>query len=316
MSTTLTRRAFAASAAAGAAAEAASAAETAPAGKLKLSVFSKHFQWTDWKETARWAAEAGFDGVDFTVRSGGHVLPARVADDMPKAVELVRKAGLDVYMITAGIVDAGSPHAEAIVRTMKQLGIRHYRWGGFALDYAKPVEPQLAGYRTRSKELADMNRQYGVCAMYHTHSGLRQVGAAIWDLWWMLKELDSRHVGINYDIGHATVEGGYGGWINSARVSAGLMRGVALKDFTWARDARGRWLPAWCQPGQGMVNFAGFLAILKEQRFDGPVQVHYEYPEVGDAHAGKGMSIPQARFQEILKRDLVYYREQFRAAGV
>src|SRR5690348_4871884 len=52
--------------------------------RLKISVFSKHFQWTGWDEAARLAADIGFDGLDLTVRDGGHVLPERVEQDLPK----------------------------------------------------------------------------------------------------------------------------------------------------------------------------------------------------------------------------------------
>src|ERR1700722_5210151 len=71
--------------------------------KLKICVFSKHFQWTNVQEAASIARDIGFDGVDPTVRNGGHVLPERVQADLPKAVETVRKAGLEVPMITTEI---------------------------------------------------------------------------------------------------------------------------------------------------------------------------------------------------------------------
>src|SRR4051794_43589 len=104
---------------------AAAAALVAPAAPKpwRLTVFSKHLQWAPaYDDMAEFAAEAGFDGVDLTVRAGGHVLPERVASDLPRAVGAVRKAGLQVPMITAGIVDAESPHAEEILRTASVLG--------------------------------------------------------------------------------------------------------------------------------------------------------------------------------------------------
>jgi hypothetical protein len=98
--------------------------------KLKLSLFSKLFQWTDIAETAAIAREIGFDALDLTVRPKGHVLPERVATDMPRAVETVRKAGLEVSMISTEIKSVTSPYAEAMLKTASGLGIRHYRWGG------------------------------------------------------------------------------------------------------------------------------------------------------------------------------------------
>src|ERR1700737_1347902 len=71
---------------------------------LRLAIFSKHLQWAKWDEMAAVAAECGFDGIDLSVRAGGHVIPERVAEDLPRAFDVVRKAGLDMPMITAGIV--------------------------------------------------------------------------------------------------------------------------------------------------------------------------------------------------------------------
>src|SRR5215471_21767251 len=62
-------------------------AAAATAGPLKISVFSKHFQWTNCREMAAIAKEIGFDGIDLTVRQSGHVLPERVEEDLPKAAE-------------------------------------------------------------------------------------------------------------------------------------------------------------------------------------------------------------------------------------
>jgi len=42
---------------------------------FKISIFSKHLQWLDYKEMANVLSEVGFDGADLTVRPGGHVLP-------------------------------------------------------------------------------------------------------------------------------------------------------------------------------------------------------------------------------------------------
>ena len=61
------------------------------AGPLKISVFSKHFQWTNCHEMAAIARDVGFDGIDLTVREGGQVMPERVEEDLPKAAEDIRR---------------------------------------------------------------------------------------------------------------------------------------------------------------------------------------------------------------------------------
>ena len=287
----------------------------ASGGPLKICIFSKHFQWTDVTECAAMSRQIGFDGVDLTVRKGGHVLPENVERDLPKAVEIIHKQGLMTPMITAEIIDAKTPHAEAILRTASSLGIHHYRWGGYPYTYDRPIADQLEEMKPRVAGLAELNAKYKMCAMYHTHSGLRQIGAPIWDLWYVMKDMDPRWVGINYDIGHATVEGGFGGWIASAHLVRTLMHGVALKDFKWGQNARGQWAPQWCGAGAGQVNFAAFFEILKQQKFSGPVQLHFEYPGLGGADGGRPkLEIPKDKLAAIMGKDLEYVRGLMRKA--
>ena len=253
---------------------------------------------------AETTASMGFDGIDLTVRAGGHVLPERVAEDLPKAAAAIRAAGVALTMITTDIVDPTSPHAEAVLKAASALGVRNYRWGGFKYTDAKPIAEQLESFKPRVKALAALNQRYNMCAMYHTHSGVNQVGAAQWDLWTLLKDQDARYVSYNYDIGHATIEGGLGGWIHSTRLAGPFMRGVALKDFTWIKSAKG-WNAEWCPIGEGMVNFPKFLGMLRTQAFNGPLQIHYEYKTIGGADGGKTkLTIPKETVDSQMRRDV------------
>ena len=304
----------------GATSAGASGLQSAPrlsSSRLKINVFSKHFHWTDCKEMAQMSAELGFDGVDLTVRPDGHVLPERVKDDLPTAVEAIRKVGLDVPMITTMIADTSSPHAEAILRTARSLGIRYYRWGYLRYVAGATMQEQISKMKTRVKALSELNRDCQICGMYHTHSGVGRVGASIWDLWLLFNECDPQWIGVNYDVGHAVVEGGLGGWIHSARLVPPFLRGVALKDFKWGQDGSGNWQPHWCAPGEGMVNFALFFKMLKEIHFSGPLQLHYEYPGLGGAEDGlKTLGIEKRRFLSILTRDLEFTKQQLRDAAL
>jgi len=161
----------------------ASPAPSAPADGLKVCIFSKHLQFLQGEALATGAAEIGFDGIDISVRKAGHVEPAQVGRDLPALVGIIHQHGLDVPMITADIVDADSPFAEDVLRTMVKLGIHRYRWGGFTYDYKFPLAAQLDALKPRVAKLAALNKKYGVTAMYHTHSGAGVVGASIWDLY-------------------------------------------------------------------------------------------------------------------------------------
>ena len=94
-------------------------------GKLKVAIFSKHLQFVQGDELAAAASAIGFDGVDITVRKGGHVEPENVARDLPPLVATLRKHGLEVPMVTTDIADAATPFAEDILKTCASLGIRN-----------------------------------------------------------------------------------------------------------------------------------------------------------------------------------------------
>lgn len=291
-------------------------APASPVRPLRVSIFSKHLQFLEGRRMAQAARELGFDAVDLTVRPGGHVEPERVAQQLPPLVRLIREEGLEVEMVTTGIVDAETPHAEAVLSTLAGLGIRHYRWGGF--DYASTgsIPAQLEALRPRVERLARLNARYRVCAMYHTHSGIGRVGASIWDLYLLLQDFDPALVGVNYDTAHATVEGGFGGWIHSLSLVGPMLRGVAVKDFRWGRDERGRWRPQWCPLGEGMVDFPKFFEMLAAVGFRGPLQVHYEYP-LGGADTGKRtLAMPEAEVFAAMRRDLARLRGWLREASL
>ena len=78
---------------------------------------------------------------------------------------------------------------------------------------------------------------------------LAQVGASMWDLYLLLKDFDTESVSANYDIGHATVEGGYGGWIHSARLLMPYMRGRSREGLPVGEKRKRRLgtglVPAW-----------------------------------------------------------------------
>lgn len=287
------------------------------AQKFTICAFSKHFQWAGIEEMAQQCAAIGYEGVDLTLRPGGHVEPERVEQDLPKAVEVIRKAGLSIPMVTSGIADIASPHAEKVIRTLAAQNIRYYRWGEFKYNDKAPLPVQLDEIKRRVKDLAAMNKQYGVTAMYHTHSGAGRVGASFWDLYLLLKDFDTNSVSANFDIGHATVEGGLGGWLHSAKLLLPYTRGIAVKDFVWERNAKGLMEPRWCGLGQGQVDFKKFLPMVKAANFKGPLQLHMEYHELGGADSGKKeYTIPKDKLIGLFRRDLDVLRKMLGEAGM
>jgi|ERR1043166_4364403 sugar phosphate isomerase/epimerase len=287
-----------------------------PAPGLKVAIFSKHLRHLEGEALARGASEIGFDGIDLAVRKNGHVEPAQVNQDLPKLVDIIRRHHLEVPMLTTDIVDADTPHAEDVLQAMRELGIRYYRWGGFKYDYTQPIAPQLEALKPRVARLAELNRRYRTTAMYHTHSGVGVVGASIWDLHIILRDFDPDAVGVNYDVGHAVIEGGIGGWINSFHITGRHLRGIAIKDCMWVKDAKRGWKAEFVPLGTGMVRFEKFFGMVKQSGFSGPLQIHFEYPLGGANDGARTLTMSQDEVFSAMKRDLGKLRAFLKEAGL
>lgn len=249
-----------------------------PASRFTCVAFSKPFQKIGFEETADLVAEVGWDGIECPVRKGGQVEPDRVEDDLPRLVEALAKRRKRVEIMTTDITDASDPKAERVLRTGAKLGIRHYRLAHLRYDPQRPIPEQIAVFRTRMKGLEQLNRELGLCAGYQNHSGSGYVGGPVWDIHEMIRGCDPRWMGTHFDIGHATVEGGYA-WRTHAQLMSPSFSSVYVKDFYWKKTGVD-WRVEWCPLGQGMISKV-FFDQLKKSSFAGPVSQHHEYP-LGD----------------------------------
>ena len=269
---------------------------------MKIFIFSKHLQWLDYAEMAQTAKTIGFDGCDLTVRPGGHVLPERVKDDLPRAAAAMKKSGLDVAMMVTRITDPRDKYTRPILETAGKLGFKYYRTGGFYYDRNKSIPAQLAEIRPKLRDLAAMNREYGLHGAYQNHSGSRNVGAPVWDIWELIKDLDPRWLGCQYDIRHGTVEGGTA-WPTNFRLIAPHVTTIIAKDFSWVKTSGG-WNVLNCPLGQGMVDFGSYFKMVKEAEIGRLISLHLEY-DLGGADKGKRtLTIPREKVLEAMRRDL------------
>jgi sugar phosphate isomerase/epimerase len=239
-----------------------------------LCIFSKHLPNLNYEELAKVSRQLGFDGVDLTTRSAGHVLPERAAEDLPRAVEVIRAQGLDVPMITTELVSASNPTARTILSTAARLRIPYYKLGYWQYSAQEPNRT-LAEVRQDVQGLIKLGGEFGIEAGFHNHSG-DCVGLAVWDIREILQGLDRKWIGYYFDPCHATIEGGAGGWLISQRIALPRLKMVALKDFYWERQ-NGRWAVKWCPMGEGMVDWAKVFAAFAAAGFNGPFSVHLEY---------------------------------------
>lgn len=236
-----------------------------------ICVFTKPFQSLRYDQLADGVASLGVDGVEATIRDGGHIEPANVPDELPKMVESLRKKGLEITVMTSSINDPDDPMTEKVLRVAAELGIRRYRMKYFRYETGQPVRKQIANWRSRFEALAAMNKDIGIRAIYQNHAGDKTLGAAIWDIAEVLRHISREQIGVAFDIRHATVEGGMS-WPTTFRMIQPHLDTVYVKDFQWNESPRPFNVPL----GQGRVD-KRFFRMLDDLNFDGPISLHEEY---------------------------------------
>ncbi|HMJ67329.1 MAG TPA: sugar phosphate isomerase/epimerase family protein [Cyclobacteriaceae bacterium] len=281
-------------------------------GRKSINVFSKNFHWLDYNGMANVVAELGFDGIDLTVRPEGHVLPERVADDLPKAVEAVKKAGLNVHMIVTAITNADDQFTEPILKTAAGLGIGYYRMGWMSYDDKKSIGDNLDHFKSQMAKLAALNKKYKIRGDYQNHSGL-SFGSPVWDLWMALEDLDPQWTGSQFDIMHAQVEGG-NTWQLGLKLLKSHVKTIAIKDFIWVKGDK--WKTEVVPLGQGMIDYNKYLRLLKEYDLTGPFSMHFEYPLGGAENGAKQITISKEDVMKALRRDLVLFKKMLSEAGI
>jgi len=233
--------------------------------------FTKPLQTQSWEDCAKTVAELGFQGVEALVRPGGQVEPERVEEDLPKFVEALKKQNLELTIMASGInaVDPAQ-HTEKVLRTAAALGIKRFRMSYYKYDLTKPIFPQLDQFRPILRDLVALGKELGIKPVYQNHSGRNYVSAPLWDLYELFREFDPAHVGSGFDIGHATLEGGYA-WELNFHLLRPYIDTIYVKEPHWENNR-----PEFGPLGAGGVE-PRFFKMVKESKFNGPINLHVEY---------------------------------------
>ena len=277
-----------------------------------ICIFSKHLQFLpSYEAAAEFAAQVGFDGVDLAVRPKGHVLPEHVGRDLPKAVGAMKAAGLLVPMMTTAIREVDSPHAKEIIALANGLGIQFYRMGYLHYDKELGVRETLESLKEPMEQLEQLNASYGMHGAYQNHDG-KNIGAPLWDIWELVKDRNPAHMGIQYDIRHAYVEGGKS-WPIDLEYIQSHIRTLVIKDFHWAQREDGSWYVKNVPLGEGMVDFDAYFNMLKKLDVKGPISYHIEYDHYDE---GDSLESKKEKTLAAMSRDLQVLRSMLEKAGL
>ncbi|NLT69855.1 MAG: sugar phosphate isomerase/epimerase [Verrucomicrobiaceae bacterium] len=239
--------------------------------RYEFCTFTKPLQHLPYAEMAKTLAAMGFDGIEGAVRPKGHVLPERVEEDLPKLTDALKAHSLRFTVMTTAINEVSAEQAtETILRTAAANGVKRYRMGYYRYDLKKPIRAQLDEFRAQLKDLVAFSSELGIKPIYQNHSGTNYFGAPVWDLAEVFEDYSPDEIGVAFDIGHATVEGGRA-WPLHFAVIRPYIDTIYVKEPSWHNNTLG-----WGPVGEGAVD-KRFYQLLRESDFTGPVSLHVEY---------------------------------------
>lgn len=252
--------------------------------KPRFHVFSKMFQspvTPSPEALCDLMAAAGFDGVQWTVRKGGHATPENVKTELPRLVRLCEARGLKVESICTGITDGDSPEAETVCRVAADCGVRQFRTGYYFYDEKNETFAQSTDrFRRSFASLARLGARCGVKAVYQNHStwGPAIFGGVVWDVCECLRDLDPHDVGIEFDPMHAYLET-YESWRHGFARAAPWIAAIDLKDFHYRLDPKNpkRMAKKMVAAGEGIVPWKEVGRLVRQAGVDPFYVVHFEY---------------------------------------
>jgi len=269
--------------------------------RLDVNIFSKHLQFLDYKTTGEMAAEMGFSGVDLTVRPKGHVFPESVTTDLPRAVWAIKESGSNCKMITTSIESVNNTLDMDILNSASKCGIKYYRTNWFKYIEGQSMLDTLKMYREEIDKLGNINEKLGLVGCYQNHAG-KNVGASYWEIKKIIETVNPEYFGVQYDIRHAMVEGGFS-WENGLQLLHPNIKVIVLKDYKWGK-INGKWQAVNMPIGEGMVDFNKYFKLLKFYKLKPPVSLHLEY-DLGGAEKGKStISVDKKVVFDAMKKDL------------
>ena len=277
----------------------------------EFHVFSKMFQ-PPVVETPEKLCElmkgAGYDGIQWTVRKGGHVEPADAAANLPRLVKIAESFGLKSRSICTDITaDAAgkpglTPGAETVLKVAADCGIEMFRPAYFFYDAKTETFSQsLDRIRGGFAALARLAARTGVKATYQNHSswGPSVFGGLVWDVYECIRDLDPANVGLEYDPMHAFFETNLS-WSHGLELVAPWITSVDLKDFHYQSDPKNpkKMKKQMVAAGEGVVPWAETKKLLDANGVKPLYVLHFEY-DFDKTDLGKTVAAELAEFKRV-----------------
>jgi sugar phosphate isomerase/epimerase len=214
-----------------------------------------------------------------------------------REIEAVAGLGLDVPILTTSANSPNDMNGRQVMAIASFMQVPLIRSGSWRYGNADP-EARLLEVQREALGLASVVRAYNLALCLPNLTG-DAVGAALWDYSSMLRGVDPRIVGYDFDPGCATQFGGPEGAVNELRVALPRLKAVTVSDALWSKDGS-QWKVTPCPLGEGSVDWPRFFTTLAKAKFTGPITLELRYQPANELSA--------------MRKDLEFIRKQIAAA--
>jgi L-ribulose-5-phosphate 3-epimerase len=262
-----------------------------------VCLFSQHLIKVEYTELGMILKDLGFDGCNLAVMPGSHIPPEKANSDLMRAIEAVSGVGLEVPLLSTSANSANDMAARQVMAIAGFMQVPLIRAGTWRYGNGD-AEARLAEVQREMLSFASIARAYNLGLCLQNLAG-DYVGAAVWDYNWMLRGVDPRIVGYDFDPGTATQAMGPDGAATGMRAAMSRLKAVTVSDATWSKDG-GQWKVTPCPLGEGSVDWTRFFGTLAKAKFNGPLTIEMRYQPKDELGS--------------IRKDLDFVRKQIAAA--
>ncbi|MEJ7592512.1 MAG: TIM barrel protein [Planctomycetaceae bacterium] len=273
---------------------------------MQFVLFTDNLADLSIQEACRAAKQAGFDGLDLTLRPAGHVQPENAEQGLAEAHSIADEEGVSIPMVSTGVTAADAPFAEDVIaaahRRIRSIKLGYWRYEPFG-----SLAKQLDEARRKLEGIVALARRYHIRPCLHVHSGPILSNGPL--LYLLLKDFPPADVGAYVDPMHMSYEGAGSGWEMTLDLLAPWVALVGVKNYLLApteRDQYGqqRFQVKYAPLADGIAPLPQFFQRLKQIGYDGIVSLHSEYK---GAHSFRRLTTPELLEQSAA--DLRYLKQ-------
>ena len=246
-----------------------------------LMIFEKVLQNLPPRALADALVEIGADGVEVAVRPGGRIAPVEARQRIPEIVKALSRQDKKLLVATTNITSVTS-ESRQLLKVLADHEIPHYRMGYYRWSKKRDWNQQRLAVEKQVTELADLNRELGITAIYQNHAGNKYYGALVYEMLSILSRIGVAEIGLALDLRHLRAEAGLS-WSTLVEVAANRIGCIYVKDARWqgSKSQQLENVPL----GNGFVDREMFEQVRRRCPA-APISLHVEY------HGGKPLEGP------------------------